>query len=212
MYIARRILTPRPQVIVYMSPGAMKSFHIFLVFPFFTWPCVSWTVPTYMDLAWPPRHGDAYIYQNGSFLSPSHLDSCLNKRVPSNVSRISFPIHGSRLQFDLVNGSSGPSDESYNVDMYLPHLHLNSGERGTYKYRFTRWSPFENSTAGFSCSQPLNMTHLIRDKNDGYLRDEDLAGLDVTIALLFQVIRNYRVFEKLTKYVSFFNRIRALRE
>jgi len=95
-----------------------------------------------------------------------------------------------------VNGSSGPSGKNYNVDMYLLHLHLNSGERGAYKYRFIRWNPFENFATGLSCSQPLNMTHLIRDKNDGYLRDEGLAGLNVTIALLFQVIRNYRVFEE----------------
>jgi hypothetical protein len=119
-----------------------------LVFP--------WTIDVHPDLAYPPRWtaapGDRYLYKNGSnILSTNHLISCLNERVPSNASRSKFHVSDGRAIFDLVNGTGGnPTNESFHMDVYLPHLYYkyvdgwggkeyNGGVKGTYKSGQTMW-------------------------------------------------------------------------
>lgn len=91
------------------------------------------------------------MYKNGTFLSPNHLNSCLNEMVPTNVTRSKFHVSNGRVVFDLVNGTQGNAmNDHFGLDMYLPHLYYqyvdppngtryNVGAQGTYKMGRTMW-------------------------------------------------------------------------
>lgn len=171
---------------VTLSVNMMGRIYAFLACALFVSPCISWTQPAYMDLGWPQRYGDTYMSKNGTFLSPNYLNSCLNLPVPSNQTRTLFPIQRGRLQLDLVNRTGGPPDETYAIDLYLAHIQDNLDDRKGYnkiRYTFTRWGPWQNFSTETNCSQPLNMTEMIQDENGNQLKEEDLAGLNVTLAL-----------------------------
>jgi hypothetical protein len=145
--------------------------------------------------------------KNGTFLSPNNLDSCLNQPVPDNVTRVPFPVQNGRAIFDLVNKTSGGVlDDSFFIDLYLPHLwyqylpstDYNTGVQNTYQKSQTmwRWNGWQNFVDGKKCYLPLNMTEMIVDKDNNALSASDLEGLHVTLTFQIMNGRNYRAFEQ----------------
>ncbi|KAF2445442.1 hypothetical protein P171DRAFT_472203 [Karstenula rhodostoma CBS 690.94] len=180
-----------------------------------TLPLASpWTIPVHPDLSYPPRWtaapGDRYMRHNGTSVLHSLLNSCLNSRVPQNATRSTFHVSNGRAIFDLVNATLGnPTNESFHVDVYLPHLYYkyvdgpggseyNEGVKGKYQmgrtmWRYHYWQSFPEKGR---CYLPLNMTEMVVDENENILRSEDLVGLNATLMFQLKDLRHYSVFEQ----------------
>ncbi|OAG11443.1 uncharacterized protein CC84DRAFT_1158985 [Paraphaeosphaeria sporulosa] len=189
---------------------SMLALLLLLCFPLAS----PWTIDVHPDLSYPARWtaapGDRYMSRNGTFLSPGYLNSCLNERVPQNVTRSKFHVFNGRAIFDLVNATQGnPTNESFHLDVYLPHLYYkwvdgpggseyNEGPKGKYKMGQTMWRYhyWQNFPKQGRCYLPLNMTEMVVDEDGKALRSEDLVGLNATLTFELCDARNYRTFEQ----------------
>jgi hypothetical protein len=172
----------------------------------FVTPCLSWTVPAYMDLVWPPRWttdiGDAYIVKNGE-RQPGYtndLGSCLNKPVPRNVSRTKFPLRGGAIKFAFVNNSQVDTGDQFSVDMYFADEPYNKNPyfRAGGLKRMASWGDF---ATGMTCSVPVEIFTRLKDPSNPTSLDS-LDGYNVTFALLINVNRLGSHFERVDQ-VSF---------
>jgi hypothetical protein len=152
-----------------------------------------------MNLISPPRWttdiGDAYIIKAGQIQDgyTNHLGSCLNKPVPSNVTRTFYPISGGSLVFGFLNDTAAPNpdptDEKFTIDMYI------SGPPATYEddsffrsgglKRMRYWQGFQT---GWKCEVPFDMTSRLRQPGNQTAL-QLMEGMNVTIALLVSVGR-----------------------
>jgi hypothetical protein len=172
-------------------------------------PLISaWTIPAYMNLAWPPRHipSDTYTSKNGTFLFPNDHESCMNSPVPANATRTLFPIQGGRLQFDLVNRTGGPINEYLDVIMYIAYLdytfcYTPSCPGCSCQDGYSRPPSWTNFRTGTDCSLRLNITDNLRD-GDGNTFGATLVGLNVTFVLMFKDIRDHGLFEEVDEVCS----------
>lgn len=163
-------------------------------------PCTSWTTSAYMNLISPPRWttdiGDAYIIKNGT-IQPgygNHQGSCLNKPVPSNVTRTPFPISGGSLVFGFVNDTASATpdtpDEKFKIDMHFTDDNADYSSRSFFKWgnvirRMQFWHGFET---GWTCDVGLDMKSRLRQPENA-TAVQLLEGMNLTIALLVRVGR-----------------------
>lgn len=161
----------------------------------FILPALSWTISAYMDLVHPPRWttdiGDAYLVKDGEIQDAYYnaLGSCLNKPVPTNVTRTPFSITDGSLRFAFVNRSRGGEDTGeFRIDMYFKQdpWGLNKDfDSPVWMKRMQFWHGF---STGDACTVPMDLRTRLKDPNNTSVI-ESLEGLNVTFGL--QVI-NYR--------------------
>lgn len=171
------------------------AWHLFLWITLFILPALTWTIPAYMDLVHPPRWttdiGDAYLVKDGEIQDAYYnaLGSCLNKPVPTNVTRTPFPITDGSLRFAFVNRSRGGEDTGqFRIDMYFKQdpWGLNKDfDTPAWMKRMQFWHDF---STGDTCTVPMDMRTRLKDPTNTTVI-ESLDGLNVTFSL--QVI-NYR--------------------
>lgn len=145
-------------------------------------PCISWTSEAYLDLAWPPRWtlppGDRYMMENGIFLSPNYLNSCLNLPVPTNASRTLFPATGGHFLFNQVN-KTGPPGQKYVAELYFSFI----SPQVTSIMRFQRMGPWQDFQTGSNCSVPINASTLLLGLDGKPATVAEMVGTNLTIAL-----------------------------
>ncbi|KAK7943089.1 phosphatase activator protein [Apiospora aurea] len=151
-------------------------------------PAAAWTIPSYVELGWPQPQREDYLRKAGVAQTgyTNSLGSCLNYPVPSNITRIPFPVRGGRLQFDMVNSTGEFSDHYMSVFFYLGHLWADGGFRK--KHNFERFR-MQNFRTGPNCTEPIDMVERVMYEDERNVTSEaEILGLNVTFALLFDDI------------------------
>jgi hypothetical protein len=116
----------------------------------------------------------------------ANQESCLNMPQPTNVPRTRFPYQGGHLQFNFVNRTGGPPNETLRVNTYF--VQGDGDKYGGHSLGIDRY--WENFSSGSNCSRaPLNLTDVLKDGDGNAVKEGDLDGYGMTIAVQITDLR-----------------------
>jgi hypothetical protein len=182
------------------------SIRIPLLTLFLTLPSLitSWTVPTQVNLAWPPLGNQGYGILDGKTVLPNGQDSprfpCWNVPVSPAQKRVPFPITGGHFQFQTTNETGALPDHQFVVHTHFGQIsadEMRDQPRAKSSYEST--DVFKDFGTGSVCSPDesfgpggVNVTDGIRKAlfpNSSYFEPltVDIRGMNATLGLQMDV-------------------------